>query len=99
MEAVVGPVLFSYQHLGLWCAMRHIVMFCEGNRLGWRPGERNVNLVLRLNVFFCPVAIVKWNVGRQSGSSRTIAEGTATVNIDDDNSGYQRRDLQHVVKD
>ncbi|CBJ48587.1 dicer-like 3 [Ectocarpus siliculosus] len=23
-EAVVGPVLFSYQHLGLWCAMRHI---------------------------------------------------------------------------
>ncbi|CAN0272956.1 unnamed protein product, partial [Ectocarpus sp. 12 AP-2014] len=30
VEAVVGPVLFSYQHLGLWCATRHIVMFCEG---------------------------------------------------------------------
>lgn len=26
------PVLYSYEHLGLWCAMRHIVMFCEGER-------------------------------------------------------------------
>ncbi len=30
VDTVVTPVLFSYQHLGLWCAMRHIVMFCEG---------------------------------------------------------------------
>ena len=30
MNTVVGPVLFSYEHLGLWCAIRHIVMFAEG---------------------------------------------------------------------
>lgn len=31
VDLVVAPVLFTYQHLGLWCAIRHIVMFCEGN--------------------------------------------------------------------
>ncbi|CAM9952259.1 unnamed protein product [Scytosiphon promiscuus] len=30
VDIVVAPVLFTYQHLGLWCAMRQIIMFCEG---------------------------------------------------------------------
>lgn len=57
MDTVVMPVLFSYQHLGLWCAMRHVVVFCEGMRPSgdsvnvWRFHVTSDNAELFTNVF------------------------------------------------
>ncbi|CAM9365498.1 unnamed protein product, partial [Ascophyllum nodosum] len=46
---VVEPVLLSYQHLSLWCAVRHAVIFCETFlRIQNAQGMRRTPRILRV---------------------------------------------------
>lgn len=57
VDSLVTPVLFTYQHLGLWCSVRHITMHCEGKL---RAGGGN--LALKRPERFCLMPLILTSV-------------------------------------